>query len=125
VSLLLSRWSGLYSNMTEAERAMEPAVASLGVRYRVQHPIWSLGVFPDFALMDQKLVIEVDDPSHNTAKRKKADAERTAKLKRLGWRVVRCTNDEALADPYKTVDRLMQAAGLDLRTRRPPQKDPT
>jgi very-short-patch-repair endonuclease len=119
VSIQLSHWARLYSNQTNAEKALEPAVASLGVRYRTQHPLWALGVFPDFVLLDERVVIEVDDPSHNTAKKKAADRDRTAKLKKAKWTVVRCTNAEALSDPYGTVDKLMQAAGLPHRTRKP------
>lgn len=118
VSLLLKRWAKLYSQPTDAERAIEPAIASLGVPYRFNHPLWALAVFPDFILIRNKLVIEVDDPSHARPAKRKADAERTKKLNGAGWQVVRCTNDEALADPYGTVDRLMALAGLDLRTRK-------
>lgn len=63
-------------------------------------------------------MIEVDDASHARPAKKRADAERTKKIEGARWRVVRCTNDEALADPYGTVDRLMAAAGLDLRTKK-------
>jgi len=112
---MLKNWAKLY-NLTEAEQALEPAVASLATPYRVQHPLWGLGLFPDFVLLSHRVVLEVDDPSH--ARKRKADAERTAKLNRAGWRVFRCSNDEALSDPYGTVDRLMEAAGLELRTRR-------
>lgn len=69
-------------------------------------------------LLAEKLVIEVDDPSHNTAKRRRSDKERTAKLEKAGWRVVRCTNDEALSDPWGTVDRLMAEAALPYRTQK-------
>ena len=78
--------------------------------------MFALGFFPDFALIADKVLIEVDDPSHNTAARRKSDRERTKKLERAGWTVVRCTNAEALADPYATVDRLMETAGLPYRT---------
>lgn len=114
--LFLSRWAKLYSNQTPAETALEPAVASLGVRYRTQHPMWSLRVFPDFFLPDFKLVIEVDDPGHKRKAQKEKDADRSFKLVKAGYRVVRCTNDEAIADPFGTVDRLMADAGLALRT---------
>lgn len=113
---LLRNWAKLYSQQTPAEAALEPAIASLGVPYRFQHPVWAAGLFPDFALLDQRLVIEVDDKSHR--RKTKADAERTAKLERLGWRVVRCTNEEALEAPHNTVDRMMAEAGLPLRTNR-------
>lgn len=115
---LLKYWSKLYTQQTPAEASLEPAIASLGVPYRFQHPVWAKGVFPDYVLLRERLVIEVDDDSHNTKKKRTADAERTIKLQSVGWKVVRCTNDEALKAPYDTVDRLMTAAGLPLRTRR-------
>ena len=114
-NLFLARWAKLYSDPTPAERALEPAVASLGVPYRFQHPLWALHVFPDFALIRDKVIIEVDDPGHRKRVNKKKDAERTAKLARAGWRVVRCTNEQAETAPYDTVDRLMADAGLPYR----------
>lgn len=115
---MLLRWSKLYSKPTEAEEALEPAIASLGVPYRFQHPLWALRLFPDFVLLEQRLVIEVDDPSHTSAKKRAADEDRTHRLKRAKWKVVRCTNEEALRDPQGTVDRMMESAGLPLRTKR-------
>jgi very-short-patch-repair endonuclease len=122
-NLFLLRWSRLYANPTDAETAIEPAIASLGVRYRFQHPLFGLRLFPDFILPDYRVVIEVDDRSHYTKKKKEADAERTERLNHGGWTVVRCSNDEAEDDPYGTVDRLMTEAGLALRTRREPLQE--
>lgn len=118
--MMLRRWAAHYANPTPAEAALEPALASLGVPYRFQYPVWALGVFPDFTLIRDRVIIEVDDKSHNTKSKRAADAERTARLLKLGWKaVVRCTNEAALADPYRTVDTLMEAAGLPYRTRNP------
>lgn len=110
--MFLMRWAKLYSNPTEAEYALEPAVAALGVPYRFQHPLWGLKVFPDFVLPRHKVVIEVDDPSHERKKKQREDAERTARLNKHGWIVVRCTNDEALNDPYGTIERLINLPEL-------------
>jgi very-short-patch-repair endonuclease len=112
----LLRWAKLYSNPTEAELAIEPAIASLGVPYRFQHPLWGINLFPDFVLLNERLVIEVDDASHFTNKKRKEDAERTAKLAKHNWRVIRCTNAQALDDPYKCVDDMMVTLGLPYRT---------
>jgi very-short-patch-repair endonuclease len=112
----LGKWAKLY-NGTEAELSLEPAVASLGIPYRFQHPLWALGLFPDFVLLEQRVVIEVDDPGHFTARKRKADALRTEKLAKAGWRVARCTNAEALNYPYAAVDRMMAALGLPYRTK--------
>jgi very-short-patch-repair endonuclease len=110
---MLTRWSGLYTNQTKAEKAIEPAVASLGVRYRTQHPLWGLRLFPDFVLLDHKLVLEIDDTSHNTKAKKKADLLRTEKLNKAGWIVVRCTNDEALSDPRAALRKMLVEAKLE------------
>ncbi len=117
MSLFLTRWAKLYSNPTPAELALEPAVAALGVRYRFQHPIWALKVFPDFVLPDFRVVIEVDDPGHRRTVQRRKDAERTARLTRAGWRVVRCTNEEALEAPHETLDRILAPLQLSLPTK--------
>lgn len=106
----LARWSRLYANNTAAELAVEPAIAALGVPYRAQHPVFQCGAVLDFAFPRAKLAVEVDGPSHNTAKGKAKDAERTAKLARWGWRVVRMTNKEALTDPAGAVARIVSPA---------------
>jgi len=122
-NLFLLRWSKLYANPTSAEASIEPAIASLGVRYRFQHPLFGLRLFPDFILPDYRVVIEVDDRSHRTKKKREADEERTQRLNHGGWTVVRCSNEEAEEDPYGAVDRMMGEAGLDLRTRRESLKE--
>jgi hypothetical protein len=43
---------------------LEPAVARLGVPYRVQNPHWAIHAITDFILLQQRVVFEVDDPSH-------------------------------------------------------------
>lgn len=109
--LFLLRWAKLYSDPTPAERSLEPAVAALAVPYRFQHAMFGLRIFPDFALPTLKVVFEVDDPGHRRKAQKEKDAERTAKLERAGWKVVRCTNAEALADPVGAVRRMITEAG--------------
>jgi very-short-patch-repair endonuclease len=108
----LKWWAGAYSNPTDAERSLEPAVAALGLPYRFQHPIWALRYRLDFAIPSLKLAIEVDDPSHTGKKKRAADKMRTARLKKAGWTVVRCTNAEALEDPHGAMTRMLKDAGV-------------
>lgn len=110
---MLSRWAKLYK-LTPAERSLEPAVAALGTRYRVQHPLWDLHLFPDFVLLDHRVVIEVDDTSHYERKKARADQARTLKLNAAGWKVWRCTNLDALDNPYGTVARMVKELKLPL-----------
>jgi very-short-patch-repair endonuclease len=106
---LLGYWQRLYDDMTPAEVALEPAIAALGERYRSQHPFWGLKHFADFALLDRKLIIEVDGSSHNTPSQKKKDLEHTLALKSLGWEVVRVSNEQAQAVPAETVAWCLRA----------------
>lgn len=101
---MMTYWAKLYSNPTPAESAIEPAIAALGIPYRFQHPFFGHHIIADFILPTIKVILEVDDPSHNTTKKRKADAEKTAKLAARGWTTVRCTNEEAMLDPYAIVE---------------------
>lgn len=95
------RWWALYHDATPAEQALEPHIAGLGRVYRFQHP-W-LGYFCDFALPDDKVVVEVDGKSHRTEKGRTKDAARDARMRKHGWTVLRVDNETALADPESWV----------------------
>jgi very-short-patch-repair endonuclease len=110
---LPAKWWYLYHHATAPENALEPHVAALGWPYRFQHPLHK--TFPDFAVFPRGLdkpgyVLEVDGPDHRTKAGLKKDAIRTEKLEGFGWVVVRCTNEEALADPAGTVTRMIEEA---------------
>lgn len=114
--MMASRWCKLYKG-TPAELALEDAVAAIGIPYRTQFPLFMFGAryFPDFLLPTIGLVIEVDDPSHNTAEKRALDEQRTEVMRQMyGWRVVRCTNEEATNNPTGTVRRLLLEAGVSL-----------
>jgi very-short-patch-repair endonuclease len=101
---MAQRWMKLYKGVA-AEHSLEPAIAALGVRYRWQHPVWSARAFLDFALPDQMIAVEVDGPDHSQPAKKAKDAERTRRLEKLGWTVIRLTNAQALSDPYGWVSK--------------------
>lgn len=114
MNIMAMRWGRLYEG-TPAEHSLEDAVASLGVPYRTQFPGWKYGCrfFPDFILPTLGVVIEVDDSSHDRTKKKLEDADRSETIMDVWeWVVVRCTNEEALRDPYGTVHRLMKRLKL-------------
>lgn len=96
--MLLKNWARLYSNNTPAEVLLEKEICLLGMRYRSQHPIWQLGCIVDFALLDARIIIEVDGKSHNSHLAIKKDQIRDLKLKRLGWDVVRVRNESVFSD---------------------------
>lgn len=93
---LLAQWAELVSKQTAAELAFERELCKAGVRYRFQHLIWKY--IPDFALLDQMALVELDGDSHDSAEAKLKDAERDAWLKKQGWRVYRFRNEDAMRD---------------------------
>lgn len=99
-------WTENYKG-TPAELALEPHIAALGLPYRTQLPLFLFGplkFFPDFALPTIGWVIEVDDSSHED--KVEEDAIRTQKLEAIGYRVIRCTNEEAINAPMAVMARL-------------------
>ncbi|HEX9374075.1 MAG TPA: DUF559 domain-containing protein [Roseiflexaceae bacterium] len=61
-----------------------------GFKFRRQHPIDRFIV--DFCCLERCLIVEVDGLAHQQLAER--DAERTAVLQALGYRVFRCTNDQ-------------------------------
>lgn len=94
---ILTFWHQLYHHQTKQEQLLEIEVAKLAVRYRTQHPFrcGAKSYFADLWLPDYALVIEIDDPSHDRADKRKKDLERTIALQAKGLEVLRLTNEEA------------------------------
>jgi len=125
-NIMAMRWGKLYKG-TPAELVLEDAVAELGVPYRTQFPgyLYGFRFFPDFVLPTLGVVIEVDDASHTRAAKRIADLERSEYLEdEKGWKVVRCTNEEALERPREIVREMLASVGMwPLPTSRPKLKD--
>ncbi len=65
-----------------------------GFKFVRQHPIGPY--FADFACRSHRVIVEVDGATHSTEAELEHDGRRTAFLRRLGYRVIRISNDEAL-----------------------------
>jgi hypothetical protein len=92
----MNRMHGYWAKLnkgTDSEWALEPAIAALGRPYRWQYPFWTIHRFADFALIDDKLVIEVDGDSHLKPEQAAKDVETERLLNSMGWQVVRCRNE--------------------------------
>ena len=88
-----------------------------GCRFRQQDVID--GCVVDFACRRRLLVVEVDGGQH--AEGRKADAARTARLERLGYRVIRFWNHEVLENVEAVVETIL----AELRERAgPPSRPP-
>ena len=84
--------------MTLAEEYIwnEVRAKKLGVTFRRQYPIADF--IADFVCLQKRLVIEIDGGYHETTEQQQADENRTTVLTRLGYRILRYTNQEVLND---------------------------
>ncbi|MDD5586407.1 MAG: endonuclease domain-containing protein [Alphaproteobacteria bacterium] len=94
--MAIEKARGLRRKATEAERLLWKALRGRqfsGYKFRRQHPIEKFIV--DFACIEHQLIIEADGGQHAE---NWADACRTARLEREGWRVVRFWNNDIIAN---------------------------
>ena len=91
---------------TEAEGVLWEVIrdSKLGVKFRRQHPIDKYIV--DFICLQERIIVEADGGYHTTEEQKFYDAERTKVLNDIGFEVIRFTNEEIIAHPYKTKDKI-------------------
>jgi isobutyryl-CoA mutase len=93
-------------NATMAETLLWDKLRSKksGFKIRRQHII---GLFiADFVCLEKGLVIEVDGNYHQLPEMKISDQEREAELKKLGFDVLRFTNDDILYHADVTVEKI-------------------
>ena len=92
--LLFENAKQLRNKMTFAEEVMWMHLKKgiSGYKFRRQHPIGTY--VADFFCHKAKLIIEVDGSIHNNDEIKKHDFIRDSDLEKLGYTVLRFTNDE-------------------------------
>ena len=96
------------SNPTEAENILWQMVRGKKLdsyKFRRQHIIGSY--IADFVCIGQKLIIEVDGLLHYVPENVVSDAERTAELNKLGFEVMRFTNDEVHNNPDYVLNSIL------------------
>ena len=98
------------SNMTLAETMVWDYLRSLPstFRFRRQHII--LDYIVDFVCLDKKLVVEIDGAYHSEIQQEEQDAYRTDRLIKLGFSVVRFTNEQVFMDMTNvkaTIEKLL------------------
>ena len=95
-------------NMTLAEKILweELRNKKTGYKFRKQHPIGDY--IADFICIEKKLVIEVDGGYHNTLEQQQDDAVRTIDIEKMGYSVIRFTNDEVEKQPATIILRIKE-----------------
>lgn len=88
------------NNMTKAEACIWKFLLSgkqmMGFQFRRQRPV--LNFIGDFLCKELMLIIEVDGITHQWEEFAEKDRIRTKKLKEVGFKVIRFTDDEVLND---------------------------
>ena len=85
------------SQPTEAENVLWEMLRDKrlnGFKFRRQHIIGNF--IADFVCLSKKLIVEVDGAIHQLPENKISDEERTQELNKLGFKVIRFTNNEVL-----------------------------
>ena len=92
--------------MTEAETVIWERLRQIPrpFRFRRQHIIGDYIV--DFACLSKKLVVEVDGEYHNTEEQAALDNVRTEFLNRMGYCVIRFTNEQVMNNMNDVVAKI-------------------
>ena len=95
--------------LTDAERALWTILKSksLGCKFRQQHIIGDY--IADFVSLHYHLIIEIDGKYHFKGDQPINDQLRTNDSNRMGYQVLRVTNDEVLHSPYQVVNKIKRA----------------
>jgi leucyl-tRNA synthetase len=93
-------------NPTEAENTLWQRLRNnqLGVKVRRQHSVH--GFIVDFAILEMKLVIEVDGGYHDTAEQKTYDEAREKFLKEFDLDLIRFTNEEVVNHTEQVISKI-------------------
>jgi cyclase len=89
-----------------------------GYKFRRQHPIESYVV--DFYCHRLRLIIEVDGNYHDKPETKNHDLQREADLKKLGYFIIRFSNDDVLKNLQFVLNNIQEIVNDDLK--KPNQK---
>lgn len=96
--------------MTQAELRLWNELCAhrlMSLGFRRQLPV--AGYIVDFACPEKKIIVEADGSQHADAS---ADVVRDAKLKALGWTVLRFWNDDILRDIDNVCQHIAIVAGV-------------
>ncbi len=96
------------NNPTEAENALWQILRGKkigGLKFRRQHIINKF--ITDFICLEETLIIEIDGLIHQLPENKINDDERTAELNRLGFEVIRFTNEQVLHETDGVINALL------------------
>jgi len=95
-------------NPTEAEMVLWQYLRNngLGVKFRQQHPI--LDFIADFICLEKHLIIEVDGEYHFTEEQIENDNQRSNRLYKKGYYIMRFTNEQVISSTEEVVEKIKE-----------------
>ena len=117
------RARALRRRMTDAERVLWGHLRNRelgGWKFRRQYPVGSFIV--DFICVEKNVVIEVDGGQH--AENAEQDAQRSAYLKKMGYRVLRFWNNEVLQETEAVLEAIFAILANGKQNSPSPQPSP-
>lgn len=106
------------NHATEAEKALWLMIKgkALGAKFLRQHIIQDY--IADFVALEEQLIIEVDGGYHFSNDQMQWDAYRTDDLEKIGFKVIRFSNEEVLFNTKIVIDSIIYELNHIQRTRR-------
>jgi len=107
----------LSKNKTKWESIMSKHLSDLHYKFKFQVPViynpvnnkTPKGYILDFLLTDYNIVIEIDGLStHSSKTQQKADRQRTKKLQKLGYHVIRFWNKQVSTLSKENIDQIIK-----------------
>lgn len=95
-------------NQTEAESILWSLIRGnrLGCPFKRQHVIGNF--IADFVCLDFMLVVEIDGGYHCKETQLTSDNERTVQLNRMGFKVIRFTNEAVIGDTENVLRQIKE-----------------
>lgn len=106
----------LSKDRTKWESVMIKHLSDLHYKFKFQVPViynpinnkTPKGYILDFVLTDYSIVIEIDGTWHGSKEQQKADRQRTKKLEKLGYHIIRFWNSQVSKFSKETVDQIIK-----------------
>jgi len=107
----------LSKNRTTWESKIFKHLSDLHYKFQFQVPVIynptngqkPKGYILDFLLTDYNIVIEIDGMWHSTKEQQKADKQRTKKLQKLGYEVIRFYNRQVSTFSKENIDQIIKS----------------
>ena len=101
----IARARGLHRAMTLPEKRLWQALRKLGLHVRRQVPIGRF--IADFAILQGRVLIEMDGGIHDLPDKQLRDEQKDAWLKDEGYRVLRFRNEQVLSNQAAVIDGIL------------------